>query len=120
MPLTCSCDLDDDCSWYFNHPNDYILMPPRLRRARCRSCHTLINYGETVAEFTRSRVPRSDYEAYRFGEGPEAIPLATWYLCEGCADLYFSLYELGYECIAPNENMRELVREYAELRGEGE
>jgi hypothetical protein len=36
--------------------------------------------------------------------------------CEVCADLFFSLRELGFECVAPDENMRELVLEYAEMQ----
>lgn len=120
MPLSCSCDYDDDFAWYCDSPDDYSAMPQRSRRARCTSCGSIIDHGATVAEFTRTRGPRSDYEARRFGEDPEAIALASWYLCETCADLYFSLYELGYECISPGEDMRELVSEYAALRGEGE
>ena len=118
MPLSCSCDYDDDYAWYAWPPNNYTTMQKRTRRARCSSCGSLIEHGATVAEFTRTRGPRCDYEVYRFGEDCEAITLASWYLCETCADLYFSLDELGYKCILPGENIRDLVREYAALRGE--
>ena len=35
-------------------------------------------------------------------------------MCERCADLMFSLTELGY-CAAPWEDQRELVAEYADM-----
>lgn len=114
MPLTCSCDYDgDEPAWYVYSPSDYSEMPIFKRRRRCSSCDELIDGGAIVAKFNRSRCPRSDIEEAIYGDGP-TIPLATQYICETCADLYFSLYELGFECVTPDENMRELVREYAE------
>ena len=74
----------------------------------------MLNAGDIVTEHTRSRNARSDVELEIYGEGPE-VPLATWYLCETCSDLWFSLRELGYECISPSESMREMVAEYAAL-----
>jgi len=50
------------------------------------------------------------------GEGNE-IYLADVYLCETCADLFFSLQDLGFSCVLPDEDMRELVKEYAETYG---
>ncbi len=35
------------------------------------------------------------------------------FVCDG-GDLYFSFSELGYDCVAPNENMRQLAVEYAD------
>jgi type II secretory ATPase GspE/PulE/Tfp pilus assembly ATPase PilB-like protein len=75
----------------------------------------MLNEGDTVTEHTRSRDSKTDIEYEIYGEGPDAIPLASMYLCETCSDLYFSLRELGFECVTPDENMRELVAEYAEL-----
>ncbi|NCA90583.1 MAG: hypothetical protein EOM92_17295 [Gammaproteobacteria bacterium] len=46
------------------------------------------------------------------------IYLASWVHCETCADLWYSLRELGYECVAPGENVRELVQEYAAMQRE--
>lgn len=112
MPLTCSCGYDDDPAWYVWNPATYSEMPVGARRKRCASCGELIEAGSVVAEFTRSRCPRSDVEERLYGEGP-TVPLAAQYLCETCADLFFSLFELGFECVMPDENMRELVREYA-------
>ena len=114
MPLSCYCEVDDDPEYWIWHPDDYSEMPKLKRRRRCSSCQTVIEPGSVVAKFRRSRDARSDVEISIYGEGdPDSINLADWYLCEECADLYFSLHELGYECVSADENMRELVREYA-------
>jgi hypothetical protein len=73
----------------------------------------LQNINTPIAEFTRTRPVRDDVEERIYGEDGE-IHLASMFLCEECADLYFNLSELGYECISPEDNMRELVTEYAE------
>ncbi|MBK5970462.1 MULTISPECIES: hypothetical protein [Thiorhodovibrio] len=113
MPLSCSCDYGDDVDFYVYHPIDYSEMPALKRRKRCASCEALIDAGAIVAKFSRNRCPKNDIEEAIYGGGP-TIPLADQFLCETCADLFFSLFELGFECVMPNENMRELVREYAE------
>jgi hypothetical protein len=117
MSLSCSCDYDGDGPYYYV-PDDYSVMPDGKRRKRCASCQTLIEHGATVAEFARDRSPRTDIEEAIYGEGP-SVPLAPVYLCEKCADLYFSFYELGFECVSPHDNMRDLLKDYAALR-EGE
>lgn len=48
-----------------------------------------------------------------YGEDGD-IHISTLWFCERCSDLYFSFVELGYSCIAPDENMLELVEEYAD------
>lgn len=78
----------------------------------------MIEIGAICAKFKRFKVPEYDIELDIYGDDGE-IPRAPWFLCETCADLYFSLRELGFECVAPDENIRELVREYAELRQQG-
>ena len=115
MPLSCSCDFPDYPSWYVWAPHDYSEMPKFKRRKRCSSCGELIDAGSVVAKFKRTREPRSDIEESIYGEG-DTIYLADQYLCETCADLFFSLQELGFECVMPTDNMRSLVREYAEMR----
>lgn len=110
MPLTCSCQDADDAEWWWFAPEDYsILSTPKGRR--CKSCNTLISVGATVAAFQRERHSQEDVEYRVYGDD---FPLATWYLCETCADLYFSLSELGF-CVSPDENMLELCREYGEM-----
>jgi len=64
----------------------------------------------------RVKVPDTDIECRIYGEDGE-IPLASAYMCERCADLYFSLEELGY-CVQPWEDQRDLVRDYADLHRE--
>ena len=118
MPLSCSCPDNDDAAYWVQSPYDYSTMPARKRRVRC-SCGVVLNEGDVVARFPRSREARTDVEIAIYGEGDwEAITLAPRYLCERCADLYFSLEELGFKCINPSENMRDLVKEYAEIQRE--
>ena len=114
--LTCYCDWDAEPGSHFSYyPVDYSTLDTKTRK-RCSSCGTMIKIGATVAKFPRFRVPATDVEVSIYGEDGE-IPLAPHYHCEPCADLFFSLAELGFECIASTENMRELVREYAEVYG---
>lgn len=111
MPLSCSCDYPDICEWYYTDPDDYTVMSGTGRRKRCSSCGELIALGSITARFRRWRNPRSDIEESIYSD---EVPLASMYLCERCADLYFSFVELGFECVGPWENMLELAHEYAE------
>jgi len=116
MPLSCSCEEWEDADWYCWSPTNYSKMPKRRARVRCASCKKLIDAGTVVAVFSRSREARTEIECNIYGEGdPESISLADGYLCEECADLFFSLDELGF-CVSPYENQRELVKEYADMR----
>lgn len=56
-------------------------------------------------------------EAKIYGEGNE-VPMPTWFMCERCGDLYYSLTELGFCISLGSDDMRDLVREYAEMRRE--
>lgn len=112
MPLTCSCPDYIDADWFWHEPEDYTILGTR-RRKRCQSCNELIDVGATCLEFPRTRDVLSDVEEKIFGAGAEAVPLASWWHCERCADLWFSLSELGF-CVDPGEDMRGLVKEYAE------
>jgi hypothetical protein len=107
MPLFCGCDDTPD-EWYLP-PGDYSSMPPRKRRTRCRSCRRLISSGDLVAKFECFRWATSEVEERIHGD---IVALAPEFMCEECADLFFSLHELGF-CIALGEDMRELVKEYA-------
>ncbi len=116
MPLTCECDYgdDDEYAWYYTPPTDYATLGTR-RRCRCSSCNELIDVGAVVAEFSRYRYAKDDVEEkiHDYNE----IYLATYYLCERCADLWFSFRELGFECVSPGENMLELAKDYAATYG---
>lgn len=111
MPLTCDCDYDGDFAWYYGNGNFGTLTTKRSRK--CRSCSKRISVGEPVMEFDRWRQPENDIEERIYGDDGE-MPLASYYLCEPCSDLYSSLEELGY-CVSPDEDQRALVKEYAEL-----
>lgn len=114
MPLGCECDYDGDYDWYYWAPDDYQHLAT-TKRKRCSSCKELIDIGAVCTEFTRSREVRTEIERRIYGEGdPQAIWLASYWLCEECSDLYFSLSELEF-CVSPTDNMRGLVREYAEI-----
>lgn len=111
MGLTCGCDWDPEPGMKIAYgPNDYEPMSAN-RRQRCMSCNDLIPVGATAAKVPRVRIPESDIECRIYGEDGE-IPIAHKWLCERCADLYFSLEELGY-CVNPHDDMRELARDYA-------
>ena len=116
MPLTCGYSVDEeDAEFYWYEPTDYKAPPPGRRR-RCRSCQELIDNepGALALEFQRERYPNHDVEIKIYGEGCE-IPMASWWLCEPCGDLYFSLVEMGY-CGVPNENQHELLAEHHAIR----
>ena len=113
MALTCECDSNDELDWTFYQPKGYTPFPTLGRRKRCCSCKELINHGELCAKFPRNRRPKDDIEDKIYGVG-EDIGIAALWQCERCSDLYFSLVELGYECINPDDNMLNLCKEYAD------
>lgn len=115
--LSCYCNDDydhDDHNWWYWYPTNYKPMRWFPRRKRCTSCEKIINHRELVVEIPRTRGARDDIEAMIYGDGPEAITIASGYMCEYCADIYFSLDELGF-CVNPYENMVELLDEYHEM-----
>ncbi|WP_294346780.1 hypothetical protein [Prosthecochloris sp.] len=122
MPLTCGCGDYEDYDEVFYGPDEYSVMPQRRRRARCASCKSLINEGDTVTVFSRSRRPRNDVESRICGDDLSydiyAVPLASLYLCESCSDLFFSLDALGF-CVGPYEDLRETVKQYHREYGPG-
>jgi len=115
MSLSCTCDYYEDYDWWYIPPNDYRIFKAR-RRKRCSSCHELIEMGESIARFQIARPTKYELEDNIFGEDGE-VPMADKLFCEKCADLYFSLSELGFSCIAPTENMYELAKEYHKTYG---
>jgi hypothetical protein len=109
MTLMCECDFDPD-GWYYYTPEDYQAYPQQ-RRKRCCSCKDLISPGDLALRFDRARGPKCDIEEDIYGD---EVPLAAWWMCEECADMYWSLDELGFCVLIGGESMRELCREYAE------
>lgn len=115
MGLSCSCDDFDyePGQWFWDSMGECA--PLKSKRAkRCWSCKELIPVGALCSEITRQKVPKTEVEQRIYGdfEGDNGVPIASKYLCERCADLCFSLEDLGY-CPEPWEDQRELVKEYA-------
>ena len=118
MPLSCYCDEGDDYDWYWHPPKDY----QELSTKRCRkcSCGKRIGVGELCTEFRRTREARTAIEERIYGVStPEAVCLASLWLCEECSDLWFSLDALGFKCVSTTENMRQVVTEYASMEWRG-
>jgi len=81
------------------------------RSRKCCSCKAKINVGDMSLAFHRHRSPsgRCNYiEESIYGD---EVPLATWYMCETCGDLYFSLDELGF-CCDISESLAAQIKEY--------
>lgn len=110
MSLSCECDPYDG-EWWYLKPKDYVTAPVLGRRHRCCSCKAFIKPLSLCGRFERERTA-TEFEEFRLGV--TEIGLAPYWMCESCFDLYLSLEELGF-CIELPDNMRELVREYAEV-----
>lgn len=113
MGLACGIGEWDGEGVAYIPPEDYETLKGK-RGKRC-SCGQLVKPGDLGASFSRFRFPRTDVEVRIYGEDGE-IQMADRWLCETCADLFFNLDELGF-CPAPDDDMRELVKEYAEFYG---
>lgn len=112
--MSLSCSPHEWCGeegWYYFPPEDYAPLATKRSR-KCCSCHERIPVGVLSTKFLRERCPRNDVEERIYGHAGE-VPLAPWFMCERCSDLYFSLDELGF-AIWLSDDMRELVKEYAE------
>jgi ferredoxin len=115
MPLSCYCD--DYGDWFHEPPDDYSTLDTKRCR-KCASCRERIPVGALVLKMFRYHFPRDEIQQRIYGYCDDAqIPMASRYLCERCGDLYLSLTELGY-CLNLGEDMRELVRDYADIQRE--
>ena len=115
--MNCGCNYDFEAQWYFEEPDSYSVMPVRKRRVRCSSCKKLIEPGSTVNAYDRSRSPKDDIEIRIYGEDWDSVPLSPMYHCEECADLYWSLADLGY-CVSITEPLKNQVAEFNALKAE--
>ena len=106
MTLSCGCDYDGDAAWYFEEVGFSTLKTKRGRR--CRSCKTLLKLGAECLRLARWRGPRTDVEDRIHGD---EVPLAAWYLCERCGDIYSALTDLGF-CVDLTESMDSQLAEY--------
>jgi len=118
MSLSCSCELDnDDAEWYWWQPNDYsVYNRKRSNPCCCENCENRVSRNDTVGEVRRTRAGTEweDIRGLAASDDPEAVKLASVYMCERCTDLYFSFQDLGFNCISPYEDMIELAKEYHE------
>ena len=116
MSLSCKCDYGDgDYDWYYIEPNDYEVLATKRAR-RCSSCKDPVPVGSTCSHFDIYRPPNCDIEERIHGDEVYQAPM--WH-CERCSDLYFSLNDLGFTCIQPDESMLDLAKEYAATYGSG-
>lgn len=114
MSLSCSCGDDDE--WYYFAPEDYTTLDTKRSR-KCCSCKAVIKVGALCAHFSRVMHPEEGSVDYRI-YGDEK-PLASWWMCEKCADQFFNLEALGFCITLGTESMEELRREYVEVYGKG-
>ena len=114
MGLSCSCGEWDGepGTWaYFVPDNFHKFELPR--RKRCSSCNALIDKGSDCLIFPRVRSAYTEIEERIKGE---EIEMPALYMCEKCGEQYLNLSDIGY-CIAPTENVMELLKEYHYLTG---
>lgn len=109
--LSCSCSDDFD-SWWYLGPNDFTVLNTS-RRKRCCSCKKLIDIGSQCVELQRYRSPLSDIEEQIYFD---EVPIASWWLCEWCGEMYFNFEALGY-CYYAGDSLNEMLKEYWELTG---
>lgn len=112
MPLSCSCSWDggepgQTCYYW---ADDFEKLSTHKRK-RCCSCGDLINIESYCLIFPQFKVPEYDIEINIYGEDGE-IPRAPAFMCEKCGEIWLNLQSVGFECIAPHENMPEMLKEY--------
>lgn len=108
MSLSCDCNYDD--AWYEWYANGFHPLQTQRRR-RCKSCKRLIDIGADCMQFHRSRDSRTEIEERIYGDNGSDVPMASWYLCEECGEIYKMLSDLGF-CMNLGEDMRENLKEY--------
>lgn len=118
MGLVCGCfEYEGDAgpgSVIWGEAGEYLPLVSK-RAKRCCSCKEKIGQKEICVRVKRYKVPKTFVEVNIYGEDGE-VPLADKHLCEKCADIMFSLEELGF-CPHPWENQKELLNEYKALYG---
>lgn len=113
MSVACECA---DGEWFYEGPDDYMQLDTKRGR-RCFSCNTLIKVGEDCGKFYRWRPGDewNDSDLIKMRVYGDEIPLTTWYACEACAGLYFSITELGF-CVMIGDGMT--MAENARMTGQ--
>lgn len=94
-------------------PEMAYFFPLETKRSRkCCSCGTKIKVNDLSLRFNRWRGP-TEFEEKIFGY--EEIPIASWYMCEKCGEIYLNLESLGF-CINIEDNMNGLLKDYREMQ----
>ena len=112
MSLSCECGDYEGDGWYYNHYTWFIKLDTP-RRKRCYSCKTLIDIGDDVIKFNRSRFTRSKVEEAIHGD---EVRLAPIYFCNSCAEIFLNLTDLGY-CLYLDRPMSDYLKDYHDLTG---
>lgn len=116
MALSCNCDFEPEPGdWYWYPPEDFTRMPVLKRRKKCVSCNSILEPKSLVLRFNRCKIPDTDVECKIYGVDGE-IPLAAWYLCERCGEIWLNLADIGYKCVNPNDVIK-AQKEYWEMTG---
>lgn len=116
MTLSCSCDdwCPDPGDWIYTNVSDYMPAPRNGYRKRCYNCKKPIEKGALCVRYRRAKIVEHDVEIAIYGEweggGSGEMPRASHWLCERCADICFSLEELGF-CF-PLDEIDEALEEY--------
>jgi hypothetical protein len=112
MPLTCGCSWDggEPGQTCYYHAEDFEKLSTKKRK-RCCSCNDLIDIGSLCLIFPQYKIPYHDIEVNIYGEDGE-IPRAPVYHCEKCGEIWLNLQSVGFKCLAPFENMPEMLKEY--------
>ncbi len=109
--LSCECgEWDSDgWSWTYNENTKPLL---GNKRKRCCSCKALIDLGSEALEFERMRYPKNDIEIRIHGDDYAEIPLASWFMCKECSELFLTFVELEYCIYLGEDSMKDLLKEY--------
>lgn len=116
MSLSCSCAEweGEGIGWYY--AEDFTNLNTKTRK-RCRSCKQMIEKQATCIEFNRFQYPQNEVQCRIAGDWDVEMPLASWYYCESCGEIFLNLADLGYCIDLDDDDMRDLLEEYHHLTG---
>jgi hypothetical protein len=107
--LECACgEWDGESGSAYFPDNQLRKLEDGKRKKRCKSCENPISHGEECLRIARERASRHEIEESIYGD---TVPVASWYLCAGCGEVFLNLENAGY-CPDPSENQGWLLREH--------
>ena len=106
-----SCNYDS-YKWCYDIPDGFTFYKGLIGK-RCCICGKMVNFGDICVKFTRYREISSDIEERIYGDD---FPLAPYYMCEKCGEIYLNLSVLGF-CLNIEESMTEALKNYWDLMG---